>query len=135
MQLAHQAETHQHAVRRIGAGVLGFDAGDFSAPLLVGARCSPQVWALSDPCLPTVAELEALVQAQSPAVVLLGTGTRQRFPPAAVLLPALRRGIGVEVMDTRAAARTYNVLLGEGREVLLAVLADPPVSAHDSRLK
>jgi uncharacterized protein len=124
MQLAHQAETHAHAVRRMGVGTLGFDAGEFGAPLLVGARCPPQTWPLSDPRLPSAAEFDALVQAQRPTVILLGTGSRQRFPPPALLMPALRNGIGVEVMDSRAAARTYNVLLGEGREVLLALLAD-----------
>ena len=60
-----------------------------------------------------------------PEIVLLGTGARFRFPPAAVLAPLYRAGIGVEVMDTRAACRTYNVLLGEGRRVVAAVIVDP----------
>lgn len=124
MQLAQQAESHAHAVRRIGAGILGFDSGELVAPLLAGTRCPPQPWVLTVPSTAQADDLAALVQQFQPAVILLGTGMRQRFPEPRVLLPALKAGIGVEVMDTRAAARTYNVLLGEGREVLLALLAD-----------
>lgn len=57
-----------------------------------------------------------------PDVVLLGTGKTQEF-----LLPALRqalreKGLVIEVMDTGAACRTYNVLLAEGRRVVAAML-------------
>lgn len=57
-----------------------------------------------------------------PEVLLLGTGARQRFPSPAVLRPLLQAGIGVEVMDTQAAARTYNILMAEGRRVVAALL-------------
>lgn len=57
-----------------------------------------------------------------PELVLLGTGRQQRFPH-----PRLTRGlsdarIGVEVMDTRAACRTYNILMTEGRRVMAVLL-------------
>ena len=60
----------------------------------------------------------------SPELVVLGTGARQVFPPAAVMAACLSRGIGIEVMDNAAAARTYNVLAGEGRRVVVALLLD-----------
>ena len=50
--------------------------------------------------------------------MLLGTGPRQRFPSAAVMAALLTRGIGIEVMDNAAAARTFNVLASEGRRVV-----------------
>jgi uncharacterized protein len=53
-----------------------------------------------------------------PELVLLGTGERQRFPPAEFLAAFLRRGLGIEVMDNAAAARTYDLLAGEGRRVV-----------------
>ena len=58
------------------------------------------------------------ILALRPELVLLGTGARQVFPPAAVLAAFLTRGIGVEVMTNAAAARTYSVLAGEGRRVV-----------------
>jgi uncharacterized protein len=55
-------------------------------------------------------------------VVLLGTGRRQDFPPAAILAAAARAGVGLEIMDTAAACRTYNVLLQEDRRVAAALM-------------
>lgn len=60
--------------------------------------------------------------AWQPEVILLGTGQRQRFPSAAVLASVLRRGVGLEAMDSGAAARTFNVLAGEGRRVVAGFL-------------
>ena len=60
----------------------------------------------------------APVLALAPEVVILGTGARQEFPPAAAMAVFLTRGIGVECMANAAAARTYDVLAGEGRRVV-----------------
>jgi len=57
-----------------------------------------------------------------PAVVILGTGARIVFPAQSVLAEFLSRGIGIEVMDNAAAARTFNLLAGEGRRVVAAFL-------------
>lgn len=57
-----------------------------------------------------------------PEVILLGTGARAVFPPQAVLAQFLKRGIGLETMDNAAAARTFNVLIGEGRRVVAVFL-------------
>jgi uncharacterized protein len=62
------------------------------------------------------------ISALDPEVVVLGTGVRQRFPDRALLAHLLTRGIGVEVMDTGAACRTYNVLVSEDRRVVAALL-------------
>ena len=59
-----------------------------------------------------------------PEIVLLGTGRRQRFPHPRLTAPLARAGIGVEVMDTAAACRTYNILMSEGRRVLAAFLQE-----------
>jgi uncharacterized protein len=58
------------------------------------------------------------ILALQPEVVLLGTGQRAGFPPQAVVAEFLKRGIGLESMDNAAAARTFNVLVGEGRQAV-----------------
>ena len=58
----------------------------------------------------------------APEIVLIGTGATFRFPEPALLAPLQRAGIGVEVMDTQAACRTYNILLAEGRNVAAALI-------------
>jgi len=71
-------------------------------------------------------ELEAgdfhLIRSLDTEILLLGTGPVLSFPSPALTAPLLERGIGVEVMDTAAACRTFNVLLSEGRPVVAALL-------------
>ena len=64
----------------------------------------------------------AQVLALKPELVILGTGPATRFPPPRVQAEFLRRGIGLEVMDNAAAARTFNVLVSEGRRAVAAFL-------------
>ena len=52
-----------------------------------------------------------------PEVIVLGTGRAQQFPPRQLVFAMARRGIGLETMETRSAASTFNVLAGEGRRV------------------
>jgi uncharacterized protein len=68
-------------------------------------------------------DVEALA-AMKPEIVLLGSGRAFRFPHPALLAPLHAARIGVEVMDTRAACRTYNILLAEGRDVVAALIVD-----------
>lgn len=58
----------------------------------------------------------------APEVVLIGTGLRQHFLPPHVAQTLLTLGIGLETMNTQAAARTYNILMAEGRRVVAALL-------------
>ena len=77
----------------------------------------------------TVADLQPqdmdAVLAMQPALVLLGSGASLRFPAPAVMATCLTRGIGIEVMDNAAAARTFNVLATEGRRVVAGFLIAP----------
>ena len=61
-----------------------------------------------------------------PDVVVLSTGARQVFPRAALRAEFATRKIGLEVMEIGAACRTYNVLVGEERKVLAAILLPGP---------
>ncbi|MGZ5661900.1 MAG: Mth938-like domain-containing protein [Usitatibacter sp.] len=74
--------------------------------------------ALSADHLAAIAELK-------PEIVLLGSGDAFRFPEPQLLAPLRRAGIGVEVMDTPAACRTYNILQAEGRNVVAALIVTP----------
>lgn len=78
-------------------------------------------WNITDVTAMTTADAEPIL-ALKPDVVLLGSGARQRFPSQAVLAAFLQRGVGVEVMDNAAAARTWNVLAGESRNVVAAFI-------------
>ena len=59
-----------------------------------------------------------------PEVVLLGTGRRLRFPEPRLTRALADAHVGLEVMDTAAACRTYNILAAEGRRVVAALMLD-----------
>ncbi|HEY5581449.1 MAG TPA: Mth938-like domain-containing protein [Rhodoferax sp.] len=59
-------------------------------------------------------------------LVIFGSGERLRFPQAAWIKSLIEKQIGIETMDTPAACRTYNILAGEGRRVVVALLIDAP---------
>jgi len=90
--------------------------------LLMPARLDEQ-WGPASFAALTLAHIESLA-AISSDVVLLGTGRRQRFPPTALLRPLIEAGRGFEIMDTAAACRTYNILVGEGRLPLAALIIE-----------
>jgi len=57
-----------------------------------------------------------------PEIVIMGTGERQQFPAPHITAGLLSQGIGVEIMNTDAACRTFNVLLSEDRRVVAAII-------------
>ena len=71
------------------------------------------------------AEHFAMLAVMKPELVIFGSGTSLRFPPPAFLRGLMEHRIGLETMDTLAACRTYNILAGEGRHVVAALLIDP----------
>lgn len=64
------------------------------------------------------------IDALHPDVVILGTGRRQRFIHPSLIQRLTAQRIGVECMDNHAACRTYNILMAEGRQVVLAVILE-----------
>jgi uncharacterized protein len=70
------------------------------------------------------ADFAQLVQ-YKPEIVVLGTGAKQQFPHPRLTVALAEARIGVEVMDTAAACRTFNILVGEDRRALAAILIEP----------
>lgn len=68
-----------------------------------------------------IADLEPIVE-DPPEVLIIGTGRLTAFPSTEVLAWLQQQPMGFECMDSRAAARTYNILVGEGRRVTVAML-------------
>lgn len=101
-----------------------------TGPLLVCAERVESPWGeVRDPTALSAGQLDELL-ALAPQILLLGTGRTARLPRPALLLPFNQRGIGVEIMATTAACRTYNLLWAEGRRVV-AVLMPPAFEPGD----
>lgn len=108
-------------VRRVAPHAITIVDRELHASFILAVDRVVEAWDASDVASLTPASADPIL-ALEPAVVLLGSGTRLRFPPQAVLAAFLTRGIGVEVMDNAAAARTFNVLAQEGRNVVAAFI-------------
>ena len=80
-------------------------------------------WPVTDAAKITIENLEAAISA-GPEIILLGTGSRIVFPANEVRTAVLSKGIGFEVMDTPAACRTFNILAGESRHVVAALILE-----------
>ena len=78
-------------------------------------------WQVNDFSALQAHHFTAILQ-QHPEIALLGTGNHLRFPHPRLSATLTNAGIGLEVMDTKAACRTYNILVAEGRRVVVAVL-------------
>ncbi len=57
-----------------------------------------------------------------PELIIIGTGNKLVFPPVEIYSAIIKRGIGVDFMDTQAACRTYNILMSEGRGVVAGLI-------------
>ena len=120
----HSSSTKQYQT------VTGYDdrgveinAERFDFSLIVMPETAPRAW--------DVASFEQLseqhfeqIAADAPDVVVLGTGARQRFVHPRLIAALSARHVGVECMDSKAACRTYNILMGEGRKVTLALIIE-----------
>jgi uncharacterized protein len=115
--------------------VTGYDASGveinaqrFDYSLIVMPETPPRPWEVS-----RFEDLEARhfeqIAADAPDVVILGTGERQRFVHPRLVASLAARHVGVESMDSQAACRTYNVLMGEGRKVTLALIIENSTGA------
>ncbi|MBI2398156.1 MAG: hypothetical protein HYV17_10190 [Xanthomonadales bacterium] len=120
MQWSHEAPDGDH-IRSVGPDRILLASGERRASFALGAGLAAFDWPVRDANTLSAADCTALL-ATEPTVLILGTGPSQVFPAREVFAAFLTRRIGIEVMDNAAAARTYNVLLGEGRKVVAAFI-------------
>jgi uncharacterized protein len=119
-------------VRRVGEHSITLLDRELSRSFLLAPDQAIENWAVDAANQLDADHVEAMLALQ-PELVILGTGSRQTFPSAAFMAGFLRRNIGIEVMDNAAAARTYNLLAGEGRRVIAGfILATPALMSPSS---
>ncbi|MFP5394147.1 MAG: Mth938-like domain-containing protein [Gammaproteobacteria bacterium] len=121
----HSSSTQQYQT------VTGYDdsgveinAERFNFSLIVMPETPPRPWPVASFGALTEAHFEQIAQ-DDPDVVIIGTGARQRFVHPRLIASLSAKRVGLECMDSKAACRTYNVLMGEGRKVTLALILDP----------
>lgn len=121
----HASDTQKYqTVTGYDAAGVEINAQRFDYSLIVMPEVAPRPW--DAPTFESItAEHFDQIGADAPDVVILGTGERQRFIHPRLTAALTMRRIGVECMDSQAACRTYNILMGEGRKVTLALIIPP----------
>ncbi|TFV86535.1 hypothetical protein E4K72_23040 [Oxalobacteraceae bacterium OM1] len=125
MKLHTTTTQHYQTVTAYDPSGVEINAQRFAFSLIVMPEVPPVPWPVASFDALTVDDFVAL-DALQPEVVILGTGERQRFVHPRLTKPLAARHVGVECMDNAAACRTYNILMGEGRKVALALIFETP---------
>lgn len=123
MQLSQDLPEGHLFFRRCGAGSVTVVDREITRSFLLAPDALVEDWPVRSAADFDLAAVDTLL-ALEPEVVLLGTGARQVFPPREAQVALLGRRIGLEVMTNAAACRTYNLLAGEGRRVVAAVIIE-----------
>jgi uncharacterized protein len=116
----HLSTAEGNVVTGTGPGWVRVGADEHRDSLVIAPDTIVKPWAATFEALDEGAFER--VKALSPEIVLLGTGARQRFPHPRLYRMLTAERIGVEVMDSGAAARTYNIIAAEGRRVAAALI-------------
>ena len=94
-----------------------------SESLIVFPDSLHEQWSVQGVSELTIAHFDLLIQ-QRPDIVILGTGSKQKFPPVELRRQLAARNLQLEVMDNAAACRTYNLLVSEDRDVAAAIIVE-----------
>ena len=124
MQLTEHKPDSRYFIRSLGPESIRIVDTDYAESLLLEPEAGITPWPVPDIASLSQGDLEPVI-ARDPEIVLLASGRTLRFPSQEIRIELLRRGIGVEVMTLDAAARTFNVLAGEERRVLAALIWEP----------
>jgi uncharacterized protein len=116
-------DTHSTANLVTGTGPEGIRIGNewLARSFIVSAADLVRDWPVIDVQALSIEALDPALRL-APDVLVLGTGDRIRFPASSLYAQLAAHGIGLEVMDTAAACRTYNVLVNEDRPVVAALI-------------
>lgn len=127
MKLTQENTGDANRIRRYDAGSVTVNQTVLTRTLLLTPEWMDEHWGPETVTDLTGAHVESMI-AHDPELIIIGTGRHQHFPDRSIMGRAIQAGVGVEVMNTEAACRTYNVLASEQRRVLAALFMIEPES-------
>ena len=123
MKLQSDPHSGANTITGYGDGYIEINKIPYSHAVLLSSDGEILEWAIKSFEDLSPADFMQMASLQ-PELIIIGTGKRQRFPKPELLKTLIEAKIGFEVMDSQAACRTYNILVGEGRQVLLALIVE-----------
>jgi len=123
VKLHSDPQSSQNTITGYGIGFVEVNKTPYSYALIVQPDGEVKAWSVEE-CQELSEEHFSTISALQPELVIVGTGKKQIFLNPKILQPLIRAKIGFEMMDSQAACRTYNILMGEGRKVLAAIILE-----------
>jgi len=121
MPLTLDENSAAYQIRAYTPGQIRVNDEIYTASIIVSPRKLIETWPPQKISELTREHLNIIIELH-PAILLIGTGSKLEFPPLEIYGDLINAGIGVEVMDTHAACRTYNALSAEERNVIAALI-------------
>ena len=121
----HLETSDQNLISNYGTGVLSINDQDYKSNILITKTRVVEDWFSGTVKELALAHFDPLFdgkEADVPEILLLGTGSKHIFPDFSLMASLKQRGVALEVMNTRAACRTYSVLVSEYRSVAAALI-------------
>ena len=121
----HLETSDQNLISNYGIGVLSINDQDFESNILITRTRVVEDWFSGPVKELAISHFEPLFDAADadvPEILLLGSGSKHIFPDFSLMAELKERGVALEVMNTRAACRTYSVLVSEYRSVAAALI-------------
>lgn len=123
MKLQSDPHFGANTITGYGDGYVEINKTPYSHAVLISSDGAISEWPIKEFGGLEPSHFEQMVSLK-PELILIGTGNKQRFPKPELLKALISAKIGFEIMNSQAACRTYNILVGEGRQVLLALIVE-----------
>ena len=124
MKLQSDPHSGANTITGYGDGYVEINQTPYAHAVLLSSDGAISAWPVESFDSLKASDFDPMITLK-PELILIGTGSRQRFPKPELLKSLISAKIGFEIMDSQAACRTYNILVGEGRQVLLALIVEP----------
>ena len=121
MNISIEIPNAQHFIRSYKPGQITVNETVYSKSVIIAPQALITDWPPQSLGDLTADHLKSLLK-HKPDLILLGTGLKHQFPSSALLSIIYQAHIGLEIMSTEAACRTYNILADEGRNVLAGLI-------------
>ena len=121
MKFAEDNQDEGYVITAYDSTNIVINGKSFTQSLIIAGDQMNDCWGVDSIATLTNEHIDTILSF-NPELILIGTGSNLTFPAVEAYAPIISAGIGVDFMDTGAACRTYNILMGEGRGVVAGLI-------------
>jgi len=121
MKFAQERQDEGYVITSYDDDTVSINGKPFVNSLIISSQRLDENWNLSAIEMLAATHIEEIL-AFNPELIIIGTGNKLKFPPVESYSAAISHGIGIDFMDTRAACRTYNILMSENRNIVAGLI-------------